>query len=154
MGRMINIPIRAVATPTSNTDWDVFMVATGTSFRGALHMLSLTSDATTEELMDLALIRRTAAGSGGNSIIEIAADEGNNRTPDFTATSMVTTPGAVPSPPEVLLAWRWTQRSELLYIPTPECREVISESSFFALNCVTSLTSARSWSGFLKIEEF
>lgn len=151
MGRMINIPIRAVSTPTSNSDWDVFMVATGTGFRGALHMLSLTSDATAEEMVNLALIRRAGAGSGGNAITEVAADQGNSRTPDFTATSMVTTPGATPS---VLLAWRWTQRSELLYIPTPECREIISESSFFALNCATSLTSARSWSGFLKIEEF
>ena len=155
MGRMINIPIRAVSTPTSNSDWDVFMVATGSSFRGALHMLSLTSNVSAEDMVDLALMRRSGAGSAGNSIIEIAADEGNSRTPDFTATSMVTTVGAAASPPEVLLAWRWTQRGELLYIPTPECREVIAESSYFALNCVTSLGSpGPEWSGFLKIEEF
>ena len=151
MGRMINIPLRGVSTPTGDADWDVFMVATGTSFRGALHMLSLTATTTTEEFVDLALIRRAGAGSGGNAITEVAADQGNSRTPDFTATSMVTTTGATPS---VLIAWQWGQRNELLYIPTPECREILSESSFLAINCTTSLGSARTWSGFLKIEEF
>lgn len=151
MGRMINIPLRAVSTPTSDADWDVFMIATGANFRGSLHMISLTATTATEEMVDLALIRRTSAGSGGNAITEVAADQGNSRTPDFTATSMVPTVGTSPT---VLIAWQWGQRGELLYIPTPECREVMSASSFLALNCTTSLASARTWSGFIKIEEF
>lgn len=151
MGRMITIPLRFVATPTADADFDILVVSANSSFRGALHMLSLTSNAADEEFLNLALVRRSGAGSGGTAVTEIQDDQGNTRAPSFTATHMVTTVGTLVSTGP---SWVWGQKSELLYLPTPECREIISESGFFALNCLTSIASAKTLSGFMKIEEF
>jgi hypothetical protein len=64
---------------------------------------------------------------------------------------MVTTPGALTT---TMAPHLWNLKSDLLYIPTPECREIISESAWFCLNCLTSLSVAKNVSGFMKIEEF
>jgi hypothetical protein len=112
-------------------------------------MLSLTSNATAEQFLNLALVRRSTSGTG-TGITEVQDDQGNARTPSFTGKHSIATPGTLVS---TGIGWQWSMRNELLYIPTPECREVISESGIIALNCATSITGSIQINGFLKIEE-
>jgi hypothetical protein len=147
---MITVPIRKIAMPTSDADWDILQLAANSSFRLALHMISLTSDAATEEFLDLALVRRSTSGTG-TDITEVQDDQGNNRTPSITAKHTIATPGTLSS---TGISWLWGQRSELIYIPTPECREVVSESGILCLHCATSLSQTKNLSGFFKLEEF
>jgi hypothetical protein len=151
MGRMITIPIRNVAMPTGDADFDILEVVMGANFRGALHMLSLSTNDTTGQVLNLALVRRSTTGSGGTAITEVADDQGNARTPDPAASRFVTTPGTLAS---TGAPWQWNTRNELLYIPTPECREVISEGGRLCLHCATAVTGTVNLSGFMKIEDF
>lgn len=150
MGRMVTIPIRAITLPNSDADFDILQIATSASFRGALHMLSLTTDAAAEQFLDLAIVRRSSAGTG-TDITEVQDDQGNPRAPSFTAKHTIAAPGTLVS---TGIPWFWGLRTELLYIPTPECREVISESSYLCLHCATAVTGTIKLSGFMKIEEF
>jgi hypothetical protein len=150
MGRMVTIPIRNVTILASDADHDIWEIACSASFRGALHMMSLTSNAAAEQFLDLSLVRRSTSGTG-TAITEIQDDQGNARTPSFTAKHTIAAPGTLVSSG---IAWQWGMRNELLYIPTPECREIISESGIIALNCLTSITGSIKVSGFIKVEEF
>lgn len=150
MGRMVTIPIRNVALLTGDADFDILQVAANANYRGALHMLSLSSSAAAEQFLDVALVRRSTSGTG-TGITEVADDQGNTRTPSFTAQHTIAAPGTLVSTGP---NWRWSQRNELLYIPTPECREIISESGILCLHCATSATGTIYLNGFLKLEEF
>ncbi len=141
MGRMITIPIRNVAMPTADADFDIFEVVMGANFRGALHMISLSTNDTTGQVLDLALVRRSTTGSGGTAITEVADDQGNARTPDPAASRFVTTPGTLSS---TGAPWQWNTRNG----------EVVSEGGRLCLHCATAVTGTVNLSGFIKIEEF
>ena len=150
MGRMVTIPLRDVTLTTSDADFDILQVVASSTFRGALHLMSLTTNAAAEQFVNVAIVRRSTSGTG-TAITEVADDQGNSRTPSFTAVHSVAAPGtlSVTGP-----AWQWSMRNELLYIPTPECREIISESGILCVHCATSITGTIKLNGFLKIEEF
>ena len=150
MGRMVTIPLRDVTITTSDADFDILQVVASSSYRGALHMLSLSSNAAAEQFLNLAIVRRSTSGTG-TAITEIADDQGNSRTPSFTAVHSVAAPGTLSSTGP---SWQWSMRNELLYIPTPECREIISESGILCLHCATSITGTIKVNGFMKLEEF
>lgn len=151
MGRIVTIPIRKGAITTGNASFDVLAIGSSADYRGILHMVSLTSNASLEQFLDLAWVVRSSAGSGGSTITEAPIDQGNTRTPSFTANRNVTTPGALVN---TLFPYLWSMRNELLFIPTPEIRPVISVSSWLALHCATSITGTPDISGFAVIEEY
>lgn len=152
MGRMITVPLRDVTLTTGDADFDILQIEANANYRLALHMLSLSTNAAAEQFLNLALVRRSTAGTG-TSITEVADDQGNARAPSITAVHSVATPGTLSSTGP---AWQWSMRNELLYIPTPECREIISESGRLCLNCVTAsgITGTIKINGFMKLEEF
>lgn len=150
MGRIVTIPLRDVTIPASDADFDVVSIGSDANNRGILHMLSLTSNADAEQFIDLSLVTRSGAGSGGTAITEAPVDQGNTRTPSFTANHSVTTPGTLVN---TLFPWQWSMRGELLFIPTPEIRPVISVSSWLALHCASSITGTIKINGFVVIEE-
>ncbi len=150
MGRIVTIPLRDV-TLTTGAAFDIFSVGTSADYRGILHMLSLTSNAAAEQFLDLALVTRSTAGSGGTAITEVPVDQGNTRTPSFTAVYNNTTPGTLGN---TLFPWQWSMRNELLFIPTPELRPVVSVSSWLALHCASSITGTIKLNGFAVFEEF
>lgn len=152
MGRIVTIPLRNIAIPLGDADFDIVTIGSSADYRGILHMLSLTSDASAEQFLDLAVVTRSGAGTGGTGITEATVDQGNTRTPSFTANHSVTTPGSVVS---TLFPYQWSMRIEMLFIPTPEVRPVISVSSWIAIHCATAIgTGPTRWSGYVVIEEY
>jgi hypothetical protein len=151
MGRIVTIPIRNVTITASDADFDIVSIGSSADYRGILHMLSLTSNAAAEQFLDLALVTRSTGGSGGTGITEAPVDQGNTRTPSFTAVHSNTTPGTLGN---TLFPYLWSMRNELLMIPTPEIRPVISVSSWVALHCATSITGSIKVNGYVVIEEY
>ena len=68
-----------------------------------------------------------------------------------SASHSTTAPGTLVN---TLFPWQWSMRNELLFIPTPELRPVISVSSWLALHCATSITGTIKVNGFALVEEF
>ena len=113
-----------------------------------IHGFSVTSDYTTDERARLRLARYSTDGTG-TAVTEVKTNEGNPLAAESTAIHTVT-PGTLG---DVLKSWRWSQQGELLYLPTPEMREVVSAGSRIALNLVAALGAARNWSGWVCWEE-
>lgn len=150
MGRIYTLPLDAISV-TNDADQDIWELANTSAKQVILHGFSLTSAYTTDERVRLRLIRRTATGSGGSAGTVLAVDQGNAIASVVTADVLQTTPGTGTN---ILNGWTWSQQGELLYLPTPEMRDVISVSSFLALNLQTALGGTRTWSGWVRWEEF
>jgi hypothetical protein len=148
-GRIYTLPLDAISV-TNDADQDIWELSNSSAKQVILHGFSLTSAYATDERARLRLIRRTASGSGGSSGTVVAADQGNAIASAVTAELLNTTPGTGST---ILNSWQWSQQGELLYLPTPEMRDVISVSSFLALNLQTALGGTRTWSGWVRWEE-
>jgi hypothetical protein len=148
-GRIYTAPLDAISV-TNDADQDIWEIASAATKQVILHGFSLTSSHTTDERARLRLIRRTASGSGGSAATVIAVDQGNAVATAATVEVLNTTPGTGSS---ILNGWQWSQQGELLYLPTPELRDVISVSSFLCLNLQTALGGTRTWSGWVRYEE-
>ncbi len=149
-GRIYTVPLDAISV-TTDADQDIFGIASNSAKQVILHGFSLTSSYTTDERLRLRLIRRTAVGSGGSAATSVAADQGNAIAATATVRTLDTTPGTGST---ILNGWQWSQQGELLYLPTPELREVMSVSSFLALNLQTAAGGTRTWSGWVRWEEY
>lgn len=149
-GRMYVVPLDALSV-TTDADQDIFGLSSNASKQVILHGFSLTSSYTTDERARLRLIRRTAVGSGGSAATSVALDQGNGVSASTTVRTLDTTPG---SGSTILQGFQWSQQGELLYLPTPELRPVMSVSGFLALNLQVALGGTRTWSGWIKWEEF
>lgn len=149
-GRIYSVPLDAISV-TTDADQDIFGIGSNSAKQVILHGFSLSSSYTTDERARLRLIRRTAVGSGGSAATSIAADQGNAIAATATVRTLDTTPGTGAS---ILNGWQWSQQGELLYLPTPELRDVISVSSFLCLNLQVALVGTRTWSGWVRWEEF
>lgn len=149
-GRIYTAPLDAI-TVTTDADQDVWGLASNSSKQVILHGFSLTASYTTDERIRLRLIRRTAVGTGGGAITSAAVDQGNAIAAGATLRALDTTPGAGAT---ILNGWQWGQQGELLYLPTPELRDVISVSSFICLNVQSATGGTRTWSGWVRWEEF
>ena len=143
--RIYFAPLDALSV-TNDADQDIFELGTSSGKQAILHGFSLTSSYTTDERARLRLIRRTATGSGGSAVTEVGGDQGNGVSNTVTALTLQTTPGTGST---ILKGWQWSQQGELLYLPTPEMRPVMSVSSFLALNLQTALGGTRTWSGWV-----
>jgi hypothetical protein len=148
-GRIYTVPLNDLAV-TNDADQDIWELSNTSAKQLILHGFSLTSAQTSDERVRLRLIRRTASGSGGGSGTVLASDQGNAVASVVTVETLNTTPGATSN---ILKCWRWSQQGELLYMPTPELREVISVSSFLCLNLQTAMGGTRQWDGWVSWEE-
>ncbi len=148
-GRIYTVPLDAISV-TTDADQDIWEIATASTKQAILHGFSLTSSYTTDERVRLRLIRRTASGSGGSAATILAADQGNAIAAATTVETLNTTPGTGTN---ILNGWQWSQQGELLYLPTPEMRDVLSVSSFLCLNLQTAVGGTRTWSGWVRFEE-
>jgi hypothetical protein len=135
---------------TTDADQDIFEIVNGATKRLVIHAFSLTSAQTTDERARLRLTRRSTTGSGGTAMTEVATDEGNTVAATAAVVTLATTPGTIGN---MLKTWRWSQQNELLYLPTPEMREVVAESGRICLNLQTALGGTRSWDGYVTWEE-
>ena len=148
-GRLYTLPLDALSV-TTDGDQDIWELSNSSGKQVILHGFSLTSAHTTDERARLRLVRRTATGSGGSAGTVLAVDQGNAIATAVTAELLNTTPGATSN---ILKAWQWSQQGELLYLPTPEMRPVLSVSSFLCLNLQVALGGTRTWSGWVTWEE-
>lgn len=148
-GRMYTVPLDTISV-TNDADQDIWELSNSSAKQVILHGFSLTSAYTTDERARLRLVRRTASGSGGGTGTVLALDQGNAIASAVTVETLNTTPGATTN---ILKAWQWSQQGELLYLPTPEMRPVLSVSSFLCLNLQVALGGTRSWSGWVTWEE-
>jgi hypothetical protein len=151
MGRLYSVPFENVSITAAAQD--VWVLSAAATKLVVLHAFSLTSAYTTDERVRLRMLRRSGAGSGGTSVsgASIAPnDQGNAISAASTLSYTVTTPGTAGL---VLNSWQWSQQGELLYLPTPEMRPIISVSGFLALNLVAGPAATRTWSGFVTFEE-
>lgn len=149
-GRIYTVPLDAISV-TNDADQDIWEISNTASKQVVLHGFSLTSATTTDERVRLQLVRRTATGSGGSSGTVLAVDQGNAIASAVTFKTLQTTPGTTSN---LLNGWQWSQQGELLYLPTPELRDVISVSSFLCLHLQTAMGGTRTWSGWVRWEEF
>lgn len=148
-GRIYTAPLDAVSV-TTDADQDIFGIGSSSSKQVILHGFSLTASYTTDERIRLRLVRRTAVGSGGSAATSVAADQGNSVAATATVRVLDTTPGTGST---ILNGWQWGQQGELLYLPTPELRDIMSVSSFLCLNVQSATGGTRTWSGWVRWEE-
>lgn len=149
MGRLYSAPLDAISV-TTDSDQDIWEMVCGSTYRAVLHEFALTSNSTTDERVRLRLVRRSTTGTGGSAITEVPLDGGNTRSNGTSVTALVTTPGTVG---DIIAGWQWSQQDELLFLPTPECRIIVSESARLALHLNTAVASTRTWSGRVIFEE-
>ncbi len=148
-GRLYIAPLDAISV-TNDADQDIWEIASSSGKQVILHGFSLTSAYTTDERARLRLIRRTASGSGGGTATILALDQGNAVAATAVVETLNTTPGTGSN---ILKGFQWSQQGELLYLPTPEMRPVISVSSWLCLNLQIALGGTRTWSGWVTWEE-
>lgn len=151
MGRRVSLPIRAITVTASDADMDILQFGSSSGRRCIVHALTLTTDQSTAQYLDTCIVIRSTAGSGGSAITEAAIDQGDSATPATTANYNVTTPGTLS---RTLWPYYWNITQEYLFIPTPEMRIIISESSFLALHTATAITGTVKASGTFIVEEW
>lgn len=133
MGRMVICPFRSVTIGADATQdlWSLMAPATN---KLILHGWEITSDSITSVLLECALLRLSAVGSGGTAATEVMLDTDNGAIVGAVRYGD-TTPG---TPGDVLMGFAWEQRGPLGMIYTPEMRPVIEVSTGIALVCDTS----------------
>jgi len=150
IGRVYKVPFDALSV-TNDADQDIFEMLPGSVRDIVLHGFSLTSSNTADERARLRLVRRSTTGTGGAGATEVPIHPGNTNTADCAVATLVTTPGTIGA---ILMGWQWSQQGELLYLPTPEMREVaVKSGDRLALNLQTAVAATRTWSGWVCWEE-
>lgn len=135
-------------TVTNDSDQDIWQILAPSDASVILHHMELYSAVTSDERVNLRLLRRTTDGNGGTAT-EVPL-RGTAAAVGTVVETLATTPGTAG---DVLLAWYWSQLSPLVYLPTPETRIVVPPSGRIALNLQTAVAVSRSWSGFIVFEE-
>lgn len=150
IGRVYKIPLASL-TVTNDADQDIWEMVPGSVRDVVLHGFSLTSSLTTDERVALRLLRRSTTGTGGTGATEVPTHPGNTNTADCALNTLVTAPGTIGS---ILMGWQWSQQGELLYLPTPEMREVaVKSGDRLCLHLGTAVAASRTWSGWVCWEE-
>jgi hypothetical protein len=148
IARMYVVPLNIA--PTTDSTQDIWELINGSTKICVLHGFSLTTALTAAAVIRLELLRRSTTGAGGSAATEVALDEGNTIAATAAVNTLVTTQG---TPGNVLKSWNWSQTGELLYLPTPELRPVVSASGRLALSLNTALAGTGDWEGWVAWEE-
>jgi hypothetical protein len=136
---MMISPLAPVAgnsvTIGSDATQDLWSLMAASANKLILHGWEISSDAVAATLLDVALFRITAAGSGG----ALTAGEQPLDSDDAAAVGIARVGDTTPGTPGVLLAcYQWEQLGPLGMIYTPEMRPVIEVSTGIALVCNTA----------------
>ena len=147
MSRVNYVPFDDIQV-TTDADQDVWLLSAITN-KIILHGFEMTSEAIAAENIDLRLVRRSAAGTGGAAATEVpgATDDGAIL---GVVTQLVTAPGTIG---DILQGWKWEQLGPLQMIYTPEMRPVIDAGAFIGLNIQSALAGTTGWSGWVAWEE-
>lgn len=138
MGRIYVGPINITDAGTDASQ-DVFTLGAGSTNKIAVHEFEIYSDTISAAALNVSLHRRSAAGTGGSAVTEVAIDPDNTVTPTATMTTDTETPGTSTA---ILMRWWWEQLGPLVYRPAPEDRIVIEVSSYLGLQLNTSPANA------------
>ena len=127
MGRIVKCPLvtsgNAVLPVTNDSDQDIFEIAVGNGNDITLLGFRLYSEAIAAESLNMRLVIRTAAGTGGSSPTEYMVDQKNTTTIGGVVTTLVTAPSAT----GLLIkeGFFWEMLGPLFYTPVPEERITI-----------------------------
>lgn len=149
-GRVYAVGLAGISV-TNDSDQDLLEFVNGANSSLRLLELRVTSSLTTDERVQLRLLRRSTTGSGGTAATENALDENNSAAAGCAVSYLVTTPGTAGA---VLAADHWSQLSPWRWVPTPACEIVVKASGRLALNLGTAVGSTRTWSVSAVWEEF
>jgi hypothetical protein len=144
-GRGYSVPFVNL-TLTNDADQDIFEIVNGSTSALILLGFELYSATTSDERLNLRLLRRSTTGSGGTGAVEVATDGGNTVAASAAVNQLVTTPGTAGA---VLRGFFWSQLSPLIYLPTPEQQIIVSPGGRIALHLQTAVASSRNISGSL-----
>jgi len=148
MGRIYVCPFvgLSVTNDSSQDIWEIIGHANG-SF--VLHSFELYSTHTSDERVNLSLLRRSTTGSGGSGATEVRALPGDAAN-SVAVNQLVTTQG---TPGDIIQGFQWNQLAPLIYLPTPEKRIWSAASGRLCLALATAVGATRTWSGELTFEE-
>ena len=133
MGRMVICPFRSI-TIGSDATQDLWSLMAASTNKLVLHGWEVYSDAIAATLLECALVRLSAVGSGGSAATEVMLDTDNGAITGAVRTGD-TTPG---TPGDILQGFAWEQLGPLGIVYTPEMRPVIEVSTGIALVCDTA----------------
>lgn len=150
MGRIYTCPF-ASQSVTTDADQDIFEMVGAAGYPFRLIAFELYSTLTTDERVQLRLVRRSTTGSGGSAATEVATDGGNSVAAQTAVSTLVTTPGTIGA---ILHAWCWSQLAPHIYRPTPAEMIEFTSGQRCGLNLQTAVASTRTWTGFVTWEEF
>lgn len=148
MGRIYTGAIN-IADAGTDADQDIFVLASAASAKVILHEFEIYSDSDAAVLLNLRLVRRTGAGTGGSAVTEEKHDP-DSAAPTVTMTTDAETPGTLSG--AALRQFLWEQLGPLIYRPAPEDRIIMDVSSFLALNLQTNPANS-AFAGFVVWEE-
>lgn len=149
-GRIYSVGLAAISV-TNDADQDILEMVNGSSASLTLLELRVTSSLTTDERVQLRILRRSTTGSGGTAATESAIDGNNSVTANCAVSYLVTTPGTAGA---VLAADHWSQLSPYRWVPTPKCEIVVPPGGRLALNLATAVGATRTWSVTAVWEEY
>lgn len=137
-------------TVTNDSNQDIIELTAPSDAVVKIHRIVVNSATTTDERVQLKLVRLSVAGSGGAAVTEVALDGVSEATGGGVAAVTLNTANGTVS--ATIQAWYWSQLAPFDELPTPECRVVVPPSGIIALNLATAVASSRNWSGFVLYE--
>lgn len=133
MGRIYNAYTGNLAL-TNAANQDIFELMAGANNKLRLLYFELTMNVTTPSALRLRLIRRTAAGSGGNSVtVQLRDQEDSAATATFNR--MVTTVGTAG---DVIAEFYWDQVMPLVFLPPPQRQITVQAGDGLGLELMTA----------------
>ena len=135
MGRIVTAAFRGI-TLTSDATQDIWELTAAADIPLRLLEFRITSSVTTAAALDLALVRRTTAGTGGTAVTETLLGVGTGTITGALVTD-VETPGILG---DVLDAEQWEQLGPYERIYQPEVRIDIPQGGRIALSLETAAT--------------
>lgn len=137
-------------TLTNDADQDIWELVNGSTSAVVLLGYTLTSATTSDERLNLRLLRRTTTGASGSAVTEVPADGGNTVSASAAVSTLVTAPGTAGA---ILDGFYWSQLSPLIYLPTPEEQIIVPPSGRLCLHLQTAVASSRNISGSVRWAE-
>lgn len=153
MSRFYSITFENVSVSAAQ---DLFEISPADDKPCTIHAIELSqiSDVgdAAEEMLRLEIVRGYASGSGGSAFTPVALNP-NDPASSFSAEINNTTIGAAGSP-VVVYAAAFNIRSGWLYVPTPECRPIVTQAqTTLQVRLMAAPADAVTMSGTMIVEE-
>lgn len=139
MSRIYYAPI-VTNTITTAGNCDLFQLLTTTTNKSRLLGWEINSSSVVAQALELRLMRRSTAGTGGTALTEVPLDPDNTVTASVAGMSNIVTAN-LGSAGSVLKHHGWEQIGPYGFIYTPEMAPIITLSTALCLNLITAPTS-------------